>query len=114
MMSDFRSDYSFPVKTGSCPTAIVDPSFDAEYPTHPSIVEVLRPVKPDILMNILGTCIHCQLPVLSPENQSKSQTDNLEQSEMLKSFWLTNNFQRSERLKEFLSTDHLERSERLK
>ena len=25
MMSDFRSDDSFPVKTGSCPTGIVDP-----------------------------------------------------------------------------------------
>ena len=42
-MSDFRSDDSFPVKTGSCPTAMVDPSFDAEYPTYPGLVEVSDP-----------------------------------------------------------------------
>ena len=40
MMSDFRSDDSFPVKTGSRPTAMVDPSIDAEYPTLPGLVEV--------------------------------------------------------------------------
>lgn len=43
--SDFRSDESFPVKTGSCPTEMVDPSFDAEYPTYPGLVEVLDPKK---------------------------------------------------------------------
>ena len=42
-MSDFRSDDSFPVKTGSCPTAMVDPSFDAEYPINPGLVEVTDP-----------------------------------------------------------------------
>ena len=41
--SDFRSDESFPVKTGSCPTEMVDPSFDAEYPTYPGLVEVSDP-----------------------------------------------------------------------
>ena len=37
-MSDFRSDDSFPVKTASFPTAMVDPSFDAEYPTLTGLV----------------------------------------------------------------------------
>ena len=32
IMSDFWSDDSFPVKTGSWPTAMVDLLFDAEYP----------------------------------------------------------------------------------
>ena len=41
MISDFRSDDSFRVKTGSCSTAMVDPSFDAEYQENPRIVEVL-------------------------------------------------------------------------
>ena len=43
--SDFRSDESFPVKTGSCPTEMVDPSFDAEYPTYPGLVQVSDPKK---------------------------------------------------------------------
>ena len=43
MIWDFRSDDSFPVKTGSCPTEIVDPSFDAGYSTNPSLVEVSDP-----------------------------------------------------------------------
>ena len=43
MISDFRSDDSFPVKTGSRPTAMVDPSIDAEYPTIPGLVEVSDP-----------------------------------------------------------------------
>ena len=38
--SDFRSNESFPVKTGSCPTEMVDPSFDAEYPNYQGLVEV--------------------------------------------------------------------------
>ena len=42
-MSDFRSDDSFPVKTGSCPIATVDPTFDAEYPSYPGLVEVSDP-----------------------------------------------------------------------
>ena len=29
--SDFRSDDSFPVKTGSRPTAMINPSFDADF-----------------------------------------------------------------------------------
>ena len=33
MKSDFLSDESFPVKTGGCSSEMVDPSFDAEYPT---------------------------------------------------------------------------------
>ena len=41
MMSDFRSDDSFPVKTRSCPTGIVDPSFDAEYPTYSRVDDVI-------------------------------------------------------------------------
>ena len=43
MMSDFRSDDSFPVTNGSCPSAMVDPSFDAEYPTLPGLVEFSGP-----------------------------------------------------------------------
>ena len=43
MISDFRSDDSFPVKTGSRPTTMVDPSIDAEYPTIPGLVEVSDP-----------------------------------------------------------------------
>ena len=42
-ISDFRSDDSFPVKTEGNPTEMVDPSFDAEYPTFPSLVEVSGP-----------------------------------------------------------------------
>ena len=41
MMSNFRSDDSFPVKTGSRPTEMVNPSFDAEYPTYPRVLPVL-------------------------------------------------------------------------
>ena len=41
--SDFRCDESFPVKTGSGPTEMVDPSFDAEYPTLPGLVKVPVP-----------------------------------------------------------------------
>ena len=43
MMFDFRFYDSFPVKTGSCPTAMVDPSFDAEYPSCPGLAEVSDP-----------------------------------------------------------------------
>ena len=42
-MSDFWSDDSFLVKIGSCHTAMVDPSFDAKYPTLPGLVEVSDP-----------------------------------------------------------------------
>ena len=38
--SDFRSDESFPVKSGSYPTKMIDPSFDAKYSTYPGMVEV--------------------------------------------------------------------------
>ena len=41
-ISDFRSDDSLPVKTGSCPTVMVDPLFDAQYPSYPSLVKVSR------------------------------------------------------------------------
>ena len=43
--SDFRSDESLIIKTGSCPTEMVDPSFDAEYPTYPGLVQVSDPKK---------------------------------------------------------------------
>ena len=35
-----ENDVRFPVKTGSCPTAMVDTSFDAQYPSYPSLVKV--------------------------------------------------------------------------
>ena len=38
MILYFRSNDSFPVKTGSWPTGMVGPSFDAEYPSCPKIV----------------------------------------------------------------------------
>ena len=38
MIPDFRSDDSFTVKTGSRPTEMVDPSFDAEYSTYPTVL----------------------------------------------------------------------------
>ena len=99
MMSDFRSDDSFPVKPGSRPTAMVDPSFDAEYPTLPGssrsqtrrvstsgfigekpvenrkfmkmVVSMLKTkVFVDFLMSILGTIwFRPQLSVLSPKNR---------------------------------------------
>ena len=34
MISDFRIDDSFPVKTGSCPTGMVYPSFNSQYPSY--------------------------------------------------------------------------------
>ena len=37
-MSDCWSDDSFPVETGSCPTEMVDPSFDAEYLSYSRFV----------------------------------------------------------------------------
>ena len=40
MMADFRSDDSFPIKPGSCPTALVDLSFDANYPILLGLAEV--------------------------------------------------------------------------
>ena len=43
MMSDFRSDDSFPVKTGTRPTVMIDLLIDAEYPTLPGLVEVSDP-----------------------------------------------------------------------
>ena len=42
-MSDFRFDDSFPVKTGNCPTEMVDPSFVAKYSTLSDLVEVSDP-----------------------------------------------------------------------
>ena len=41
--SDFWSVELFPVKTGSCPTEMVDPSFDVKYPALPGLVEVSDP-----------------------------------------------------------------------
>ena len=40
-MSNFRSDDSFPVKTGICPKRMVDHSYDVENPTYAKIVTVL-------------------------------------------------------------------------
>ena len=34
----FLSDDSFPVKTGSCPTEMVDLSFNAEYLSYPKFM----------------------------------------------------------------------------
>ena len=42
-MSDSMSDDSFSVKTGSFPTEMVEPSFDAGYPTLPGLVELSDP-----------------------------------------------------------------------
>ena len=39
MMSDFESDDSFPVKTGSFPTEKVDTSFEAEYSTYHKVLK---------------------------------------------------------------------------
>ena len=43
IMSNFLSDDSFPIKTESRLTAIIDPSFDAKYPSLPGLVEVSEP-----------------------------------------------------------------------
>ena len=47
--SDFRSDESFPVKTGSCPTAMVDPSVDPRYPRN---LKLMSPSDPYIIFQL--------------------------------------------------------------
>ena len=42
---DSENNVKFPVKTGSFPTAMVDPSFDVEYLSYPGLVEVSEPEK---------------------------------------------------------------------
>jgi len=53
---DFRSDELFPVKTGSRHTEMVDPSFDAEFPTSPGSFDLYDPKNViNFLLNVLGT-----------------------------------------------------------
>ena len=55
MTSDFRSDELFPAETGSRQTGILDPSFDAEFPTSPGSVDVFDPKNViNFLVNVLG------------------------------------------------------------
>ena len=68
MISDFPSNDSFSVKTGSRPTVMVDPSFDAEYPSNPKVVLVsdllnlnFRFYRQKILLlwNVIVIELHC-------------------------------------------------------
>ena len=69
MTSDFRSDELFPAETGSRQTGILDPSFDAEFPTSPGSVDVFDPKNViNFLVNVLGTkCPKCLNLFLSPK-----------------------------------------------
>ena len=96
MRSDFRSDESFPVKTGSRRRETVDTSFEPEYPGLPGKITLflspeayfrfyrrktgnyqkvldiplIRRAIIDFLMTVLATLPKkCQLPVLSPKNR---------------------------------------------
>ena len=40
IMSDFRYDDTFPIKTGNGPTAMVDSLFDAEHPRLPRVITI--------------------------------------------------------------------------
>ena len=99
MRSDFRSDESFPVKTGSRRREMVDTSFEPEYPGLPGKmtlflspeayfwfyrqktgktgnyqkvldIPLIRRAIIDFLMTVLATLPKkCQLPVLFPKNR---------------------------------------------
>ena len=43
MTTDFRSDDSFPVKTGNCRRETVDPSFEPEYSSLPEKLTLFFP-----------------------------------------------------------------------
>ena len=96
MTTDFRSDESFPVKTGNCRRGTVDPSLEPEYPSLPEKMTLFFPSDVnfrfyrrktgsylkvvdgplirrriiDFLMKILGTIpLKCLLPVLLSKNR---------------------------------------------